>query len=65
MAGLKQKVAKGAVWTLCEKLSVQVVGFVVGTIKVRNGSAIEKPFFDRFLNVEPEGERRVAQHREM
>ena len=32
---LKSKVAKGAVWTLMEKLSTQVVGFVVGMILAR------------------------------
>ncbi len=32
---LKSKVAKGAVWTLLEKLSTQVVGFVVGMILAR------------------------------
>lgn len=32
---LKAKVAKGAVWTLLEKLSTQVVGFVVGMILAR------------------------------
>lgn len=32
---LKTKVAKGAVWTLLEKLSTQVVGFVVGMILAR------------------------------
>lgn len=35
MENLKQKVAKGAVWTLCEKLSCQAVGFVVGMILAR------------------------------
>lgn len=35
MSDLKQKVAKGAVWTLCEKLSCQAVGFVVGMILAR------------------------------
>ena len=35
MSNLKEKVAKGAVWTLCEKLSVQAVGFVVGMILAR------------------------------
>lgn len=29
---LKEKVAKGAVWTLCEKQSCQAVGFVVGRL---------------------------------
>lgn len=29
---LKSKVAKGAVWTLLEKLSTQVVQFVVGMV---------------------------------
>ena len=32
---LKEKVAKGAVWTLCEKLSCQAVTFVVGMILAR------------------------------
>lgn len=32
MADLKQKVAGGAIWTLCEKLSCQAVGFIVGMI---------------------------------
>lgn len=32
---LKAKVAKGAVWTLLEKLSTQAVGFVVGMILAR------------------------------
>ena len=32
---LKSKVAKGAVWTLLEKLSTQVVGFVMGMILAR------------------------------
>lgn len=32
---LKQKVAKGAVWSLCERLSCQAVGFVVGMILAR------------------------------
>ena len=32
---LKSKVAKGAVWTLLEKLSTQIVGFVVGMILAR------------------------------
>ena len=32
---LKSKVAKGAVWTLMEKLSTQVVGFVVGMVLAR------------------------------
>ena len=32
---LKSKVAKGAVWTLLEKLSTQAVGFVVGMILAR------------------------------
>ncbi len=32
---LKSKVAKGAVWTLLEKLSVQIVQFVVGMILAR------------------------------
>ena len=32
---LKSKVAKGAVWTLMEKLSTQLVGFVVGMILAR------------------------------
>lgn len=35
MTDIKQKVAKGAVWTLCEKLSCQAVGFVVGMILAR------------------------------
>lgn len=35
MRDLKQKVAKGAVWTLCEKLSCQTVTFVVGMILSR------------------------------
>ena len=35
MSNLKQKVAKGAVWTLCEKLSCQAVQFVVGMILAR------------------------------
>ena len=35
MPNLKEKVAKGAVWTLCEKLSCQAVGFVVGMILAR------------------------------
>ena len=35
MPNLKEKVAKGAIWTLCEKLSVQTVGFVVGMILAR------------------------------
>ena len=34
-ASLKSKVAKGAVWTLMEKLSTQVVRFVVGMILAR------------------------------
>lgn len=32
---LKSKVAKGAVWTLLEKMSAQIVGFVVGMILAR------------------------------
>lgn len=32
---LKSKVAKGAVWTLMEKLSTQIVGFLVGMILAR------------------------------
>lgn len=32
---LKTKVAKGAVWTLMEKLSTQVVGFIVGMVLAR------------------------------
>ena len=32
---LKSKVAKGAVWTLLEKLSVQFVRFIVGMILAR------------------------------
>ena len=32
---LKSKVAKGAVWTLLEKLSTQAVGFIVGMILAR------------------------------
>ena len=32
---LKSKVAKDAVWTLLEKMSTQVVGFVVGMILAR------------------------------
>ena len=35
MPNLKEKVAKGAVWTLCEKLSYQVVSFAVGMILAR------------------------------
>ena len=35
MSNLKEKVAKGAVWTLAEKLSCQAVGFVVGMILAR------------------------------
>lgn len=35
MPNLKQKVAKGAVWTLCEKLSYQAVHFVVAMILAR------------------------------
>ena len=35
MPNLKQKVAKGAVWTLCEKLSCQAVGFVVSMVLAR------------------------------
>ena len=35
MTNLKQKVAKGAAWTLCEKLSCQAVSFVVGMILAR------------------------------
>ena len=30
MPNLKEKVAKGAVWTLMEKVSCQAVGFVKG-----------------------------------
>lgn len=32
---LKSKVAKGAIWTLLEKMSTQIVGFVVGMILAR------------------------------
>lgn len=32
---LPQKVAKGAIWTLLEKISVQLVGFVVGVVLAR------------------------------
>ena len=32
---LKSKAAKGAVWTLLDKLSTQFVGFVVGMILAR------------------------------
>lgn len=32
---LKSKVAKGAVWTLMEKLSTQVVGLVVSMVLAR------------------------------
>jgi len=35
MGDLKQKVVKGAVWTLMEKLSCQVVQFVVGMVLAR------------------------------
>lgn len=35
MAELKEKVAKGAVWVLCEKLSCQAAQFVVGMILAR------------------------------
>ena len=35
MSDLKQKVAKGAIWTLCEKLSCQAVQFVVGMVLAR------------------------------
>ena len=35
MTTLKEKVAKGAVWTLMEKVSCQAVGFVVGMILAR------------------------------
>lgn len=35
MSTLKQKVAKGAIWTLMEKLSCQVVSFVVGMVLAR------------------------------
>lgn len=35
MPNLKEKVAKGAMWTLCEKLSCQTVNFVVGMILAR------------------------------
>lgn len=35
MSDLKQKVAKGAVWTLAEKVSCQAVSFVVGMILAR------------------------------
>ena len=35
MPDLKEKVAKGAVWTLCEKLSCQAVGFVVSMVLAR------------------------------
>lgn len=35
MKTLKEKVAKGAVWTLMEKVSCQAVGFVVGMILAR------------------------------
>ena len=35
MPDLKEKVAKGAVWTLMEKVSCQAVGFVVGMILAR------------------------------
>jgi len=35
MLTLKQKVVKGAVWTLLEKFSCQVVQFVVGMVLVR------------------------------
>ncbi len=39
---LKSKVAKGAVWTLLEKLSTQIVGFVVGMMIAHDGGANEK-----------------------
>ena len=32
MPNLKQKVAKGAVWTLCEKLGRQTVVFIGGLL---------------------------------
>lgn len=35
MTNLKQQVAKGAVWTLCEKLSCQAVAFVVSMVLAR------------------------------
>ena len=35
MSNLKEKVAKGAVWTLMEKISCQMVGFVVGMVLAR------------------------------
>ena len=35
MPTLKQKAAKGVVWTLCEKLSGQTGGFVVGMALAR------------------------------
>ena len=35
MSNLKEKVAKGAVWTLCEKLSCQAVSFVVSMVLAR------------------------------
>lgn len=35
MTGLKTKIAKGAVWTLMEKLSTQAVSFVVGMVLAR------------------------------
>lgn len=35
MPNLKEKVAKGAVWTLMEKISCQAVGFVVGMVLAR------------------------------
>ena len=35
VVNLRQKVAKGAVWTLCEKLSCQAVGFVVSMVLAR------------------------------
>ena len=35
MPNLKEKVAKGAVWTLMEKISCQAVQFVVGMILAR------------------------------
>ena len=35
MSNLKEKVAKGAVWTLAEKISCQAVSFVVGMILAR------------------------------
>ena len=35
MSGLKEKVAKGAIWVTLEKLATQVVGFVVGMVLAR------------------------------